>query len=282
MSPYKNILAVINNQSDCYNTILKAINLSVKSEARLTFLSINKTFNLLSYLTSFNQQQQQHAKRLKDEIDKISLVLQRESNNINFKQIDQGQEHKAILQELGNQDYDLVLKQKPQKHHNYLGLAMSCDWHLLRESSVPIMFVTDNRWEIHGKILTAIENQYNDPAHQHVNLKLLRTTCQLSQLLRSDIHLLSCYTQQSSANNQHTASWQDLVELSDQAPEFDKELHLIEGAPEDQISLLAQKHQMNMVLLGTNEHDNMTNRVAGHTSEHIIDSLTCDVLAIKP
>lgn len=291
-TPYRNILAVVNNQSDCDNTILKAITLSIKSGARLTFLSLEQKTSWFAGLSPFTQSKSPPAYRLKDEIDRVFSHSTQLCNNILFKQSQAHAEHTAVLQELNTQDYDLVIKQKIPKHHNYFGLAPSSDWHLLRETAVPVMLVTDNSWQVSGDMLTALETEEDNESHHRFNLKLLSHSCHLSTLLRSEIHLLNCYLGESmsiavssnadQANRQKMKHWQHLVDLSKHEAEFEKELHLRQGMPDQQIPALANKYQVNMVVLGSGEHNNMFNRIAGHTAEYVIDQLSCDVLALKP
>jgi nucleotide-binding universal stress UspA family protein len=174
-----------------------------------------------------------------------------------------------------------------------MGIARSEDWKLIRNSSTPLMLVTETQWQSHGHLLTAIETEENSPPHNALNKDILEHSYRLSEKLTSKIHLVNCYlgedpsisvTPSSSGMNfisQKELHWQHLKMLSGNNLDIDQELHLQQGIPETEISLMAKKYNVNMVIIGAAEHNNLVANIFGHTSEYIIDELQCDVLAVQ-
>jgi nucleotide-binding universal stress UspA family protein len=276
VSNYQHILAVIDNKNNSQSLILKALTLSKYTDAKLTFLNLTNHDNLTSSINPTN-----------------SSISSIEKNKISVVKASTHKEYAEIWEELNNQSYDLIMKTKIPKHHNYMLISPSDDWKLLRNSSTPLMLVTQTQWQSGGHLLTAIETEENNLRHTELNKDILQHSYQLSKNLTSKMHLVNCYlgdeydisiNASSSgviAENQERLHWQHLVKLLDDNNEVEPELHLQEGMPETEISLLSKKYNVNMVILGTAEHSNIMNSFFGHTSEYIIDELDCDVLAVK-
>jgi len=284
MEPYKNILAVINHEHYYRNTLLKSMYLSKKSGAKLTLLDIQPNIGLFSTPST-----PLSVNSAIDELDDLLVLLKQNDVNFEIRHENVNQDYKRILQVLNHDEFDLVIKEKTPKHHNYLGLKPSGDWHLLRDSSVPVMLVTKNEWSDAGHVLTAIETENQENTHLNINHEILSHTCSLSHLLSSHVHLVNCFLGEDMSIaidfkptiNQKLLHLQHLVELSEDAGDFATTLHISQGLPENKISELATKYHVNMVVLGTSEHSSLMNNITGHTSEYIIDRLDCDVLTIK-
>mgnify|MGYP000498257828 CR=1 FL=1 len=55
-----------------------------------------------------------------------------------------------------------------------------------------------------------------------------------------------------------------------------------EGLPEDVIPDVAKRLNSELVVIGTVGRTGLSAALVGNTAEHVIDSLDCDVLALKP
>jgi len=55
-----------------------------------------------------------------------------------------------------------------------------------------------------------------------------------------------------------------------------------EGLPEDVIPELAEQLDAELVVLGTVGRTGFSAALIGNTAEHVIDSVNCDLLAVKP
>ncbi len=275
MSNYQNILAVIDNNNS-QNLVRKALALSKRSNSEITFLNLNDEDNSIPAISPANL-----STRFIDQ------------NKINVIKAKTNKAYSAISEELSNNSYDLIIKDKITKHHNYMGISPCDDWKLLRNSSAPLMLVTKTQWQSHGHLLTAIETEEKTSLHNALNRDILEHSYRLSEQLASKVHLINCYlgedpsislTSSSLGMNfisQKDLHWQHLKMLSGNNLEIDQELHLQQGIPETEISLMAIKYDVNMVIIGTAEHNSLVGTIFGHTSEYIIDELQCDVLAVK-
>jgi len=285
MERFENILAIINGKDNRNHTLSKAMYLSNRSNANITIFNISKeqeiTAKDFSYLPF-----------VRSEGDTSNMSSGTKTPRITLKNKSGFSAHSVILDEIENVSYDLIVKDKTAEHFNYLGLAMSTDKHLLRESNIPILLVTERPWHSKGSILTAVETEEDTKAHQHCNNQILEHSERFAELLHSNIHLLNCYLGESvsmSIDSQTHISekrhhWQDLVKASRKlnGKGDDTKLYLEIGLPDEVIPSVADKNKVNLVVMGTSEHGGVFNRMFGHTSEYIIDNLNRDVLAVKP
>jgi len=58
--------------------------------------------------------------------------------------------------------------------------------------------------------------------------------------------------------------------------------HVLEGLPEQVIPELAEELDAELVVLGTIGRTGFSAALLGNTAEHVIESINCDLLAVKP
>jgi len=281
-----NILTIVNSQTNCENAINKALLLTQKTNAQLTILNIDNKL-----LEQLSNKHTKTAESLKEELTHCYQRAQQEGYKVKIKNVHSWQEYKSVLQELNANHYDLVIKERESHHHNYFGIAPSEDWHLLRDTTTPVLLVTSKAWQSNGHILSAIETENDELEHQYLNSKILDSSAQLSNLLGCEEHIVSCYLGENAVisfkydekrMSEREKHWEHLVSIASSNGNKRPLLHLKCGLPDDEIPALANKYGVNIVILGAAEHNNLLHNISGHTSEYIIDNLDYDVLAIKP
>lgn len=198
----------------------------------------------------------------------------------------------AVLNELSQRDYDLLILE----HHEYSALKLefshSEDWQLLQQSPLPVLFVSAEPWLDAGNLLTALEVEDEGTQHQQFNRELLDISDELAQLFRMDMHLLSCYHARDMSvsfdfnaaehHDQISEQWRRLRQTSDHLGIEDNHLHLAAGLPDDMVPEAARRWHSNLVVMGANEHSSMLSAMKGRASEQLLNQLRCDVLALKP
>ncbi|ABV35599.1 UspA domain protein [Shewanella sediminis HAW-EB3] len=289
MIAYRHILAVVDTRSSTQDALHKALILVDKTHAKLTLLEVTPKNTLLSRLTHSSSSINPFV------IHKKSIEQYRAQGiKIESKTRLNNSVSKAILEELEQEQYDLVILNYKHHHPLFHEFSFADEWRLLRQSDVAVMLVGANEWRENGHILTAIET--DDASHQHLtfNQRLLDETEHIANLLSSDIHLVNCFLEQNISmaikppkvkhhrlNNQ-SSHWINLVDSAKSHQIESSHLHLEEGLPDHIIPNMAEKYGANIVILGAGEHHGLFSQFKGHTSEHIIDQLNCDIFAIKP
>ena len=213
--------------------------------------------------------------------------------DFSFKLVESSREIDGIYQALSEDNYDLIVKNNHKHSSGYLGMGKDEDWHLLRDISVPVLLVGQRYWQSDGRILLALEVDEETSTYQNFNNEMLDYSNLLSATLGSEMHLVNCYLGEGSsiglpAERGSCAIPQRLLHkqkikshLSVNAID-DSNIHIVQGMPDDVIPQVAQRTHADIVILGAVEHTGFSHFFSGHTSEHVIDKLPCDVLALKP
>jgi universal stress protein E len=293
MIRYQHILAILDSSSSPRHILKKAIILANKTGAFLTVLNVDLTQQMK--LTSFFTAGELSA--LPATHQELFSEYPEKGNEIEIKSCEASSIHKAVLKELAQYDYDLVVLN--HKHHSPLlcELLVVDEWHLLRDSKVPVLFVDDADWCHRGQILTAINCDYEDLQHRKFNDFLLAETQKLAALLDNEVHLLNCYLGekvdmsfrprekdlQGQADKQEEQShWLKLLQAAEPYRLDKQQLHLAQGLPEHVIPELAGKLEINLLIMGAAEHRHAFSFLQGHTANQVLNQLRCDVLVLKP
>jgi len=289
MIAYRHILAVVDTHSPIQHALHKALIFSVKTQAKLTLLEVTPKNTLLTRLTrptSSTSPSVVHRKLIEQyRTQGVEIEIKTRLNN---------RVSKAILKEVKQEKYDLIILNYKHHHPVFHELSFADEWRLLRESDIAVMLVGANKWEEHGHILTAIETDDESHRHSLFNQKLLDETEHIASLLSSDIHLVNCFLEQNLSmaitppkvknahQNNRSRHWINLIDSAKPYHLKNNHLHLEEGLPDHIIPTMAERYAANIVILGAGEHHGLFSQFKGHTSEHIIDQLNCDIFAIKP
>jgi|GEM_PF-1262461 len=291
MNTIKSILALANTGSHHQYALDKAIYLADRGGAHITLLDLEPSNSHLFFQGNRNTHQQEIER---GKLETLVSELRANGINIELKYRESSREFKGVMQELNDHQYDLIIKNTQPHHNPYLGFSITDDWHLLRDINNPLLLVGAKSWQTAGHILAAIDLDESDAHHDEFNFQILESSGVIARLLETDIHLLNCYLGEDCSmairreNNQGMHLTQrEKHELKLKA--YSKHLNLSNeythvelGMPDDVIPVMAEKYQANILVMGAGEHHGLFSSIAGHTSEYVIDQLSCDVLALKP
>jgi universal stress protein E len=204
--------------------------------------------------------------------------------------------YEAVIRQARRQGADLVVAERHARRHLLPSLLRFNDWELLRRCPVPVLLVKrGGEWQ-RPVVLAAI-----DPSHSFAKPAKLDAT------IMSAAHLLAG----SLAGKLHVAhAWPgmpmpaSMEELAISAPEtdrrarrearatFDAEIdeaglmdakrHFAVGNPVELIPKLARRHRAGIVVMGAISRSGLQRLVLGNVAEQVLDSLSCDVLVVKP
>ncbi|UTW06883.1 universal stress protein [Pseudomonas benzenivorans] len=204
--------------------------------------------------------------------------------------------HALIEEKVAEMSPDLVLKS--MAHENLLQRLLhsnSC-WQLVRHCPVPLWLVQQGEWQ--GRNLCAAL----DPLHSAdkpaaLDHQLIRTAIGLSEQLGLQAHYLHChaplprslvfdaelvtnyedYVTRSGA--QHREAFEQLL---GQYPIALPDTHLVEGFAEEALPHFVGERQIDLLLMGAIARGQLDTALIGHTAERILDSVSCDLLILKP
>ncbi|UJF20725.1 universal stress protein UspE [Shewanella sp. OMA3-2] len=300
MKEYKKILVIINPTTDHQAALDRAIELASKSQAQITaFLSI---FDFSYEMTSILSAQEREAMR-QGVIDQRTAWLNElilRTNNpdimINSQVVWHNRPFESVINYAIAGDFDLIVKSTHAHDKLKAVIFTPTDWHLMRKAPQPVLMVKEHAWPVSGKILCAINVASEDEDQQNLNGKIIRYAQDLAVKFSANVHLVNGYPgtpinlaielpdfDVNAYNDNVRVQHEERVRYIAQEYNIPFEnCHVEEGLPEDVIPELAEKLDAELVILGTVGRTGFSAALIGNTAEHVIDSLNCDLLALKP
>ncbi|MGF1686818.1 universal stress protein UspE [Photobacterium japonica] len=301
MTKYKNILVVADPAQDKQPALSRAVQIArVSDDVTITiFLAIyDFSYEMTSMLSADERQAMRRG-----------VVMQRESwlKDIIRPYVDDGikiditvvwhnRPYEAAIAEVFSQHHDLLIK--ATHDHDKIGSVIftPTDWHLLRKCPCPVLMVKTHSWPANGKVLASVNLAADDETHEQLNNSIVEEAKDMAELLGAEAHLVNAYPATPvnitiELPEFDPASYTDAVRghhlksmkaLRHQHSLPEEQTHVLEGLPEDIIPQVAEDLDAGLVILGTTGRTGLSAIFIGNTAEHTIDSLNCDLLALKP
>ncbi|WP_345827569.1 universal stress protein UspE [Erwinia sp. HDF1-3R] len=301
MAKYQNILVAIDPQQDDQPALRRAVYLNQRLGGRITaFLPIYDFSYEMTTLLSPDERstmRQGVVSQRTEWIREQARAYLDAGVTIDIKVVWHNRPFEAIIQEVLNDHYDLVLKMTHQHDRLQSVVFTPTDWHLLRKCPCPVWMVKDQPWPEGGKAVVAVNLASEEPHHDPLNTRLVKETLELAEMVNhTDVHLIGAYpvtpiniaielpdfdpsVYNDAIRGQHLLA---MKALRQQFGIDEKFTHVEKGLPEDVIPGLAEQLDAGVVVLGTIGRTGLSAAFLGNTAEQVIDHLRCDLLAIKP
>lgn len=295
----KNILAVIDPNSDTQTSLIRALHIAKETGAKIVALTCiyDKSFDMTAVLTSderYNMKEamMSHAK------EQQSALLANIDNKETIELVVTWQKklHESVIDTAKEYQCDLIVK--ATKHHGALASTLFTpnDWHILRKSPVDVLLVKSHKWPIKASIVASIGVSAKDDAHVCLSDKVAQTAHGLSKLLGGDVHFANSFAgapvhiavevpnfspevYNKSVQERHLDK---LAKLGTQYKMETANIHVLEGLPEDVIPGVCKTQKADLLVIGSVGRKGLSAALLGNTAELIIDSVDCDTLVVKP
>ncbi|AKA37260.1 universal stress protein UspE [Yersinia ruckeri] len=301
MAKYQNILVAIDPNQDDQPALRRAVYLVQRNGGRIkAFLPI---YDLSYDMTTLLSPDERTAMR-KGVISQRAAWINEQCRfyidagmPIEIKVVWHNRPYEAIIHEVLSAKHDLLLKMAHQHDRLESIIFTPTDWHLLRKCPCPVWMVKDQPWPEGGTALVAVNLSSEDPLHDPLNIKLVQETQELAAHVNQiAVHLISAYpvtpiniaielpdfdpsVYNDAIRGQHLVAMKALRQKFGVDEQF---THVEKGLPEEVIPDLAEHLHAGVVVLGTLGRTGLSAAFIGNTTEHVIDRLKCDLLAIKP
>lgn len=301
MTKYQNILVAVDPQQDDQPALRRAVYLNQHLGGRITaFLPIYDFSYEMTTLLSPDERTTMRKGVVSQRTEWIREQAQSYLDagvHIEIKVIWHNRPYEAIIQEVLNGRYDLVLKMAHQHDRLQAVVFTPTDWHLLRKCPCPVWMVKDQPWPEGGRAVVAVNLASEEPHHDPLNTKLVKETLELADLVNhTEVHLVGAYpitpiniaielpdfdpsVYNDAIRGQHLLAMKALRQKFSIDEKF---THVDKGLPEEVIPNLAEHLDAGVVVLGTIGRTGISAAFLGNTAEQVIDHLRCDLLAIKP
>lgn len=197
--------------------------------------------------------------------------------------------HQWVVEHCKTNRYDLIVK---TGHRSEGFFYTPTDWHLFRESTVPIYCISKPDYKAKKVVLAALDLTSKQKEKRQLNDVLLEAAFQLSIQTNSTLHC--CYGiqiptiiktleaidvaarihQTEDRLREESKSWLDLYGIKA------SNLHLREGKPENVINHFARKLKAQCVVIGSMGRTGIEGKLIGNTAEKVIHSAKADLLVI--
>lgn len=178
-------------------------------------------------------------------------------------------------------------------------LLRNTDWELIRHCPVPLLLVKSRRPYERPVVLAAV-----DPFHAHakpadLDARLLGAASQLAALLHGTVHVFHAYMplvavdalpvaaapvmlppEVEEAHAQQITRAIDRLAERAGIPPTRRHIHMGEVAGE--LTAVVRGTRANLVVMGAVSRSVLARLFIGNTAEHVLDTLSCDVLIVKP
>lgn len=178
---------------------------------------------------------------------------------------------------------DLIIKDmqaRPGQAH--CGLSPQ-DWEFLSVSPVSVLYVQPGPAQIPGKVLAAIDMEFQANEGDSDNHSIIEAARRLASACGAALHVISIYDTDAPGQG-------DLSRFDVRKQAFDdfarqhgiarEHRHFIPGAPANAICAYLQRSAYNLLVIGAANHHLLPSGI-GLTAEGILEHAGCSVLAIK-
>ncbi len=300
MNSYHKILVVVDPTKDNQPALARAIELASKQQASITvFLSIfDFSYEMTSILSGTEREAMRQGviAQRKAWLDDVLSEYNQQGVTIESEVVWHNRPFESIILHAIEGSFDLIVKSTHQHDKLKSVIFTPTDWHLMRKAPIPVLLVKDHDWPTSGKILCAVNVATEDEEHQSLNNKIIKHALDLAAKFNAQVHLVNGYpstpvnlaielpdfdahSYSETIKIQHEQRVHSLADNFGIANDF---CHVKEGLPEDVIPELAQQLDAELVILGTVGRTGFSAALIGNTAEHVIDSIDCDLLTIKP
>lgn len=300
MNALRNILVVIDPNDEAQHAMSRAVTLAKATGAKLTaFLSIYDFSYEMTTMLSLTERDAMRKAVVDDKKLWIQEIIDEDfaaDAEITIDVIWHNRPFEAIIESAIKHKFDLIVKGTHQHDALKSIIFTPTDWHLIRKSPCPVLFVKEMEWAENGKILAAVHTGSNASHHKSLNQKIINESQGLSQLINAEVHIVNSYpgtpvniaieipefdpNEYNSVVKEHHQK--AVAELAEEFGIGNDHIHIDEGLPEDVIPAISEEVNAELLVIGTIGRTGFSAAIIGNTAEHVLDRINCDVLAIKP
>ncbi|MGB6140235.1 MAG: universal stress protein UspE [Pseudoalteromonas rhizosphaerae] len=298
MNTIKQILAIIDPTAESQHGLSRSIELAKKSGASITaFMSIYDFSYEMTTMLSGDEREAMRNAVVKDRQLWLDEILQHYLDvDIKSQVVWHNRTYEAIIDTVIDQQFDLVVKGTHQHDTLKSVIFTPTDWHLIRKCPAPVLLVKEHAWPSQGNILAAVNAVSENQQHLDLNHRIIQDAQFLCELANASLSIVNAYPAtpvniaieipefnpsiyNESVKKHHIESTHELAASHQIAQQ---NCVIEEGLPEDVIPDVAKRLNSELVVIGTVGRTGLSAALVGNTAEHVIDSLDCDVLALKP
>ena len=301
MQRFKNILLVLDPESQETAAFDKAVSLAKQNDARLTLFSVvYKHPDLHRYpdsvgetlLTPFVSERRQWLQGFRP-------ILQEQGIDGEVVVV-AGISFLEIIYEVLREQHDLVITTAEEKKGIRARLFGATSMHLMRKCPCPVWVVKRAQTRPYARILAAVDTSAYDTKRESLDSLILQLASSMARKESGELHIIHVWhlfgeryvrsggmtekdVQEAKAQEklQHKQRFDTLLSRVD-VTDLKPHLHLIEGDPDERIPELVVEQGIDLLVMGTLCRTGIAGFLIGNTAEEVLNQVDCSVLTIKP
>lgn len=229
-------------------------------------------------------------------LEKLAAPLRRRGLKVAVKAAWDDPPYDAIVREVLRSKPDLVVA---ESHRHGLGaraFLTNTDWQLIRLCPAPLLFVKKARPYDKARVLAAIDPLHANAKPARLDGRILETAQALATAHSGRLDVAHVWLPPSMALADPVTGFID-PRLDEELERYLKrtlkrhvapldlppsQLHLHQGYPQSVLPALARRLRTDVLVMGTVSRRGLKRLFIGNTAERVIDTITCDLLVIKP
>lgn len=210
--------------------------------------------------------------------------------------------HEGIEQEIECSGVQLVMKST--RPHTLMSRSFfsHTDWQLIRCCPAPLLLVKARSWSAHSRMVAAVDPMHPNDRPGSLDRRILDAGRHLAEALGGELHAIHVRPPSSlSAAASSSRGWQMPIFADTAFAEAEeKELratiydltrsfgipegrvHIESGHVADILAEFAEREAMELIIMGAVSRSRLHDFFIGHSAEQVLESLTSDVLIVKP
>ncbi|OLS60531.1 universal stress protein [Pseudomonas putida] len=200
-----------------------------------------------------------------------------------------------MLEHVKEMQPDLVIKDVHHESALRRVFLTPPDWQLLRDCAAPLHLVSDMRCPLPKVVIAAVDTLHPDSQHTRISDRVIREANALAIQCDAELHLLHAWdvaqTQfadfgagavtmpgfNSEVRRSAQLAFEHLAEAHGVA---ESHRHFVTGPATHAIAEYAGQHRADVIVMGSSQRRGAAG-VLGSTTEHVLQHLPCNVLAVR-
>ena len=310
MQTFKKILVDIDPDKQEQPALNKALFFAKKRPITIKLLScLYYPSVMASNLLTSKQLESAQAEILKSHQTKLNkLVTQYAQENVTFETevMWHSPVYQGILQVVNSFNPDLVIKATHPHKAIARRLFTPTDWYLLKACPKPILFVKNSQWSNNSTVVAAIDPEHNLSEKSGLDKSVLKTGYAVSSDLDMTLQALHCFDpsywdilleavdksgmwadvfsydeQQNESMVLEKLRYQHNAKFAEECTEYvpnSENQHIISGDIDDILPKTLDQLNAGILVIGTTYRTGLL----GSTAQRLIETVDCDLLAVKP
>ncbi|MEA3178140.1 MAG: universal stress protein [Gammaproteobacteria bacterium] len=206
--------------------------------------------------------------------------------------------YEAVIRHAKQMKADLIVADLHAGTHLAAGMLHLTDWELLRLSATPVLLVKTKAPYKQPVVLAAVDPTHTRAKPAALDNEILSAATSITDALHGTLHAVHAYmAAPPSIWPANMAGARSLPRLMAQTARNARKIldgalesteiprgrrHLVDQHPINAIEQTARRIHGSIVVMGAVSRSGLKGLFIGNTAERVLDSLTCDVLVVKP